>query len=180
MLSKSGKTMGFNAALAALGMMLSLSCVAETRFRVDLGAGFVHVNGGQYEEGFILDHGIAFENVLVYRFGYIIMDEIHLVDSRFDNDDVEIEVNAPYMGIGKTFDLKPIQIELGGGLMYAKTRGDYLGRKFESDRETSPYVNAKLLIPLSELISLQADAKYIDDVSGGNLQTFNFGVRFNF
>lgn len=166
--------------LAVSGIVLSAPSIAETQFRADVGVGFVHIDGGGYEEGFVLDQSVSYENVLLYRLGYVYMDEIHLDDSRYNGNDAEIEVNAPYVGVGKAFDLKPLQVEVGGGVMFAKTEGVFLGRTFKDDRETSPYLNAQLLLPLSEFISLRADYKYIDDVSGGDLHLFSGGVRFKF
>ncbi len=169
-----------NFGATAIALLFSHTSLADKSIRADVSVGLAHVAKAGYDEGAVLDQSLAIENIALYRVGYIYVKNIHLENSRYDDSQVEIEVKGPYAGLGKSFDLGRLKLEAGGGIMVVTTEGKYASRTYTSDRKTRPYANAKLLLPLSKLISLQADVKYLNDVSGSDLYLYTGGVRFSF
>lgn len=152
---------------------------AEKKIRLDTGGGYVFVSSGGYEKGYVLDQSIAYENALVYRLGVAYINNLRPEDSRF-SDDSELKTRALYFGVSKPIDLNRFKLEVGAGVMLSETEAHYFGRKVAEDKDTSPYLHLKLILDLGELVSLQADWKYVDDVSGGDLHLLETGVRFSF
>ncbi len=160
-------------------MLVSGFSYAESRFLVEGGAGLVDINDGDYQKGYALDSSIAYENGLIYRLGVTRLNDVRQQDSRYQND-AEIEVTGWYAGLSKPFYMDAIAVELGAGIFEGKTEAIFFERKLASKRDTSPYVDLKLLVPINDLVGLYADLKYLDNLSGGDIYILSAGARFSF
>ncbi|MFL0810277.1 MAG: hypothetical protein K6L76_07670 [Agarilytica sp.] len=169
-----------NICLISILLSAASQSFAERAFRVEANVGIANSTSGGYDDGVFIDPSVAYTNALIYRLGYLEIDQMYLIDTNLGKRDVEIEIDGVYAGIGKDFKLKGIKLEIGGGIILAKSEGYYKGRRFSDDREARPYLNSKLVIPIGGLFALQGEIKYINDVSGSDLTLFGGGARFSF
>lgn len=161
-----------------------LGCIspsfAERAFRVDGNIGIAITSEGGYDDGYFVDPSFSYKRNLIYRVGYLEIDQLYLNDTNLGSSQVEIEINGSYAGLAKDIQFKAVAFELGGGVIFAKTIGEYRGRRFQDEREAKLYLNSKLVIPLNKLFALQGELKYLNDISGSDLYLFGGGVRFSF
>ena len=121
-----------------------------------------------------------------FRLGYNLIDRIpHERDdggSLYDlrSPDTGISIDGYYLSLTKTIALQSVQWELGGGLYASKSEVYFEKRKVNESDDESPFINIKLIKPLSDLFALQGDWKYIHDVTGGNINLLQVGIAFSF
>lgn len=171
----------FRTSLAAIAatFMVAEALQAEGKIHVDAGLGVVQVSSGGFEGGYVVDPAISYENGLVYRIGVLAIRDLRLSRGT-DKNKTEVNVSGVYAGVSKAFDINRLKAEVGGGVMFSNAQAYYYKEKVGEDREISPYVNVKLILKLTKLLSIQTDWKYIDDISGGDFHVLEVGVRFSF
>ncbi|WP_086930076.1 hypothetical protein [Agarilytica rhodophyticola] len=170
--------------LLVICFLFSYSCLvlstaaAAQNFHADVGIGSVAPTNSGYETGYALDHAIAYEHsIFVFRLGGMFLGSIEPEDAA---EDTEIDIGGVYLNVAGVIELAPVKIELGTGVLFSETRADFMGRRVSEESDQSPFAGVKVILGINKLVSLQADWKYIDDVTGGNLNVVNAGVRFSF
>ena len=161
-----------------LFLVLPSVALAEDKFHVDLNICSVRVAGEDYDNGIAFDNAIAYAHKsVVYRIGALYLDGLEPAGARRDT---EIEVKAIYLNIAKRLDVKAFALELGGGVVFSESEAEFLGRELAEEDDESPFINVKVIKDLNDFFSLQADWKYVDDLTGGDLHLLQAGVRFSF
>ena len=161
-------------------LALSFCTYADSTLHLEPSIGLVSIENREYDEGYVLDHAFAVSSRgFMFRAGVLHMAGI-TPEGVASTNDAEIKITAAHLGASKIIDLNIVLLEIGGGLLYSETKARFMGRELAEDRDTSPMFNAKVIRKINDFFAVQADWKYMDDLSGGNVHTLQAGVRFSF
>lgn len=97
-----------------------------------------------------------------------------------DRDHSDVNIGGIFAGIGNTFDLGFLDMDLEGGLLYSELQASYQGRDLDDQNDTSPYITVKVEKRLSKLVGIHLGYKYINDLIGSDINLIQAGVRFHF
>ena len=165
-----------------LTLFLSLFVTYSTasyggEFLIDAGVGAAFASEGEFEPTVVVDVSGG------YQFSFLSLKAGVVAFSEFENEsnsDFEIEVNGIYLGIAKNVSAKVLEFELGAGLVASQSEATFRGDEFETDDDVSPYFNVMILKPLPGPVSLFGQYKYINDLSGSDIDLYEAGARIKF
>lgn len=150
-----------------------------TELSLEASLGVASVTNQDYETAGVIDHAMVIrQSGFSFRVGGIYIDDMVVEDQ--DDNNAHIDVRAAYLGINKAVQVDEVTIEFGGGAIFSKSRAFFNDRELSEDEDTSPYVNAKVVFDINDVVAIHTDWKYIDDLSGGNINLFQAGVRLTF
>lgn len=167
-----------------VGITASLGVQAED-FILEGSLGAAEPQSGSYDSSLLMEGSAGFHsNGWIYRIGFTVFDAFKSDDA---NNKLEIETSGAYLHAAKIVDLEPFNLEIGAGLyrtrseaFMAKSPHNSGQRKIGSAYGTSPFATIALVKEINTLLSLQGGFKYINDVSGSDLNMIYAGIRFNF
>ena len=134
-------------------------------------------NGLSDEVGVYDVSGIYFSSIGGLQTGFMSIRGLSTDDAPADS---QININSVDFSYLKSIKLKPLRFELEAGALFANVETEFAGRQLEDEEYVSPFVGARLLIPLHRIFALQAGWRYVNDIAGGNLNIYQAGVRFSF
>ena len=163
----------------ALVLVVFASLVeAETGLNIDVVAGSAFVEESGYDTGNSIDIALSYSRFgFNYRVGGL---NIGNIGTESDVNNAEIEITGIYFSLSREFEFQVLKAELGAGLLSSESQVNFLGRRVAEEEDTSPFVSAKLLTPIGGSFLLEADWKYINDLSGSNFNLVQAGIRFSF
>lgn len=171
-------------------MLLMLLCINGKCLAGDLllegfvGAAFV--DNDNYTGTGSMDQAIGYtSNKLSFRLGVNRADFAHKSQDdnnfqflKFGAPATGIRVDAWYLSLTKNIEFYDLQLEFGGGAFFSQSKIYLDDRKISKTSDQSPFINVKLVKPLGSFFALQGDWKFINDVTGANINLVQIGFLF--
>ncbi|WNO10143.1 hypothetical protein [Teredinibacter sp. KSP-S5-2] len=162
--------------LTAIGFFSAFSYAENLQIEGTFGVANLSKSG--YTSGENSEISIAYTTPnIFYRVGGTYIGGFSLSE---DRDHSDVNIGGIFAGVGNTFDLGFLDMDIEGGLLYSKLEASYQGRDLDEQNDTSPYLTVKFEKRLPKLVGIHLGYKYINDLSGSDINLIQAGVRFHF